>query len=70
MVPASKTAAEHVSSRQHRSRPRLERWNLATTLMVCSTVLQPGNGEFAVLPSAEYDGDPAAIVHKFDPFQP
>ena len=45
-------------------------WNLATTLMVCITVFQAGNGEFGVMPSAEYDGDPAAIVHEFDPFQP
>jgi hypothetical protein len=44
--------------------------NLATTFMVCITVLQAGNGEFGVMPSAEYDGDPAAIVNGFDPFQP
>ncbi|MGO9595864.1 MAG: hypothetical protein ACLPIG_19980 [Methylocella sp.] len=25
-----------------------------------------GNGEFGVMPPAEYDGDPAAIVHEFD----
>jgi len=23
-----------------------------------------------VMPSAEYDGDPATIIHEFDPFQP
>jgi hypothetical protein len=45
-------------------------WNLATILMVCIVVFQAGNGEFGVMPSAEYDGDPAAIVHEFDPFQP
>ena len=45
-------------------------WNLATTLMVCITVFQAGNGEFSIMPSVEYDGDPAAIVHEFDPFQP
>jgi hypothetical protein len=28
------------------------------------------NGEFGVMPSADYDGDLAAIVHEFDPFQP
>jgi hypothetical protein len=44
--------------------------NLATTLMVCITVFQAGTGEFGVLPSAEYGGDSAAIVHEFDPFQP
>ena len=45
-------------------------WNLATTLMVCIIVFQAGNGEFGVMPSAEYDGDEAAIMHEFDPFQP
>jgi hypothetical protein len=45
-------------------------WNLATTFMVCITVFQADNGEFGVMPSAEYDGDPAAIVHEFHPFQP
>ena len=45
-------------------------WKLATTLMVCITVFQAGNGKFGVLPSAEYDGNPGAIVHEFDPFQP
>jgi len=44
--------------------------NLATTLMVSITVFQADNGEFGVMWSAEYDGDPAAIVHGFDPFQP
>ena len=42
-------------------------WNLATTLMLCITVFQVGKGEFGVRPSAEYDDDPAAIVHGFDP---
>ncbi len=45
-------------------------WNLATTLMVCIVVFQAGNGEFGVMPTSEYDGDPAAILHEFDPFQP
>jgi hypothetical protein len=44
-------------------------WNLATTLMVCIVVFQAGNGEFGVMPAAEYDGDVAAIVQEFDPFQ-
>jgi hypothetical protein len=38
--------------------------------MVYITVFQAGNGEFGVMPSAEDDGDLAAIVHEFDPFQP
>ena len=45
-------------------------WNLATTLMVCIVVFQAGNGEFGVMPTAEYDGDSGAIVHEFDPFAP
>lgn len=44
-------------------------WNLATTLMVCITVFHAGNGEYGVMPSSEYDGDPATIIHEFDPFQ-
>jgi len=27
------------------------------------------DGEFGVMPSSEYDGDPAAIIHVFDPFE-
>lgn len=45
-------------------------WSLATTLMVCIVVFQAGNGEFGVMPTSEYDGDLAAILHEFDPFQP
>ncbi len=45
-------------------------WNLATTLMVCITVFHAENGEYGVMPSAEYGGDPATIVYEFDPFQP
>ena len=32
--------------------------NLAITLMVCITVFHVGNGEYGVMPSAEYDGLP------------
>jgi hypothetical protein len=45
-------------------------WNLATTLMVCITVFQAGNGEFGVMPTSEYDGDLDFVVHEFDPFLP
>jgi hypothetical protein len=44
-------------------------WNLATTLMVCVIIFQAGTGEYGVIPAAEYDGDPAAVIHEFDPFQ-
>jgi len=43
-------------------------WNLATTLMVCITVFRAGDGEFGIMPSAEYDGDPALAIHEFDPY--
>jgi hypothetical protein len=45
-------------------------WNLAVTLMVCVVIFEAGAGAYGVMPSTEYDGDPAAIVHEFDPFQP
>jgi hypothetical protein len=45
-------------------------WNLATTLMLYITVLHAGSGEYGIMPLAEYDGDPATIIHGFDPFQP
>ncbi len=44
-------------------------WSLAKTLMVCIVVFHAGNGEFGVMPSADYDGDPAAIIHEFDPWE-
>jgi hypothetical protein len=45
-------------------------WNLATTLMVLVVVFEAGDGQFGVMATAEYDGDAAAIVHEFDPYQP
>lgn len=44
-------------------------WYLANLLMACVVVFKTGDGEFGVMPSTEYDGDEAAIVHEFDPFQ-
>jgi hypothetical protein len=44
-------------------------WNLATTLMVCVVIFHAGTGGYGVMLATEYDGDPAAIVHEFDPFQ-
>jgi hypothetical protein len=38
--------------------------------MVCITAFHAGKGGYGVMPSAEYDGDPATIIHEFDPFQP
>ncbi|MET4296310.1 hypothetical protein ABIB06_007070 [Bradyrhizobium sp. LB8.2] len=44
-------------------------WNLATTLMVYVVIFRTGMGGYGVMPAAEYDGDPAAVIHEFDPFQ-
>ena len=45
-------------------------WNLATTLMVCVVIFHGGTGGYGVMPSSECDGNPAAVLHEFDPFQP
>jgi len=44
-------------------------WDLATTLMACVTLFKAGNGLYSVFPSAEFDGDPDAIVTDYDPFE-
>ena len=44
-------------------------WSLAKSLMVCITLFKAGSG-YGVMPSSEFDGDPAAVVHEFDPFEP
>ncbi len=46
----------------------LRAWNLANTLMVCMIVFQDGNGGYSVMPTDEYDGDPAEVMHEFDPY--
>jgi hypothetical protein len=45
-------------------------FSLATTLMVAIVIFQAGDGSLSVVPANEYDGDTAAIIHEFDPFQP
>lgn len=45
-------------------------WNLAITLMVCIVVFRADDGDYGVMPSVDYDGDLAAVVHEFDPFEP
>jgi len=42
-------------------------WSLAKTLMVCITLFRTEEG-FGVMPSTEFDGDPAVVVHVYDPF--
>ncbi|WP_334150414.1 hypothetical protein [Hyphomicrobium sp.] len=45
-------------------------FSLATSLMVAIVIFRAGDGSFSVVPANEYDGDTAAIIHEFDPFQP
>jgi hypothetical protein len=42
-------------------------WSLARTLMVCITLFKAGCG-YGVVPSAEFDGDPATVLHEYDPW--
>jgi len=42
-------------------------WNLAKTLMTQVMLIETDQG-YAVMPSAEFDGDPSCIVHEYDPF--
>ena len=42
-------------------------WSLARTLMVWITLFKAGSG-YGVLPSAEFDGDPATVLHEYDPW--
>ena len=43
-------------------------WSLARTLMVCITLFEAGSGYYGVMPSAEFDGDPATVLHEYDPW--
>ena len=45
-------------------------FSLASTLMVSIVIFQAGDGTMGVMPSGEYDGELAAIVHEVDPFAP
>ena len=42
-------------------------WNLATTLMTCIILFKTDDG-YGVIPSAEFDGDPASAIHEYDPY--
>ena len=44
-------------------------WSLATTLMVCVVLIATSDG-YMVMPTTDFDGDPAAVVHEYDPFAP
>lgn len=41
--------------------------HLARSLMVC-VVLFRSDGGYGVMTADEYDGDPSAIIHEYDPF--
>ena len=51
------------------SNAHLRGWNLAATLMVCVVVFRVGADSYGVMPSAEYDGDPDAVVYEHDPWE-
>ena len=44
-------------------------WSLATTLMVYVVVFRAGDDVYGAMISAEYDGDPDAILHEYDPWE-
>ena len=41
-------------------------WSLATSLMTCILLIRTADG-YAVMPTAEFDGDPASVVSEYDP---
>lgn len=41
--------------------------SLARTLMVCVTLFH-STGGYGAMPSSDYDGDVASVVHCYDPF--
>ncbi len=43
-------------------------WSLATSLMACVTLFL-SEGGYAVVPTAEFDGDAASVIHEFDPWE-
>ena len=43
-------------------------WSFAKTLRVCITHFE-SDGGYGVLPSDEFDGDPATIIQEYDPFR-
>lgn len=44
-------------------------WSIATTLMVCVVLIATSDG-YTVMPTTDFDGDPTAVVHEYDPFAP
>lgn len=46
---------------------RRHAYHLARTLMVCITLFRSDSG-YGVVPSDEFDCDPASVILEFDPF--
>jgi len=44
-------------------------FSLATTLMVAIVIFRAGDGSLSVVPANEFDGDTAAIIHDYDPWE-
>ncbi|KIU27049.1 helicase [Methylobacterium radiotolerans] len=47
---------------------RSHAYHLARTLTVCITLFQTDGG-YGVMPSDEFDGDPATVVLDYDPWE-
>jgi hypothetical protein len=43
--------------------------NMARTMMSCIVIFRISEKLFGVAEAREYDGDPAAIVREYDPFE-
>lgn len=41
--------------------------DLSRTLMICVTLFK-SDGGYAVVPSEDFDGDPARVIHEYDPY--
>ena len=66
MVPAFRQEPDDVSTSQDRLRARMESRDHPHGL---HTDFEAGDGSVGVMPSAEFDGDPASILHEFDAFE-
>ena len=43
-------------------------FSLAITLMTCVVLFRAGDG-FSAMPTAEFDGEPEAVVFEYDPYE-
>jgi hypothetical protein len=65
MVPARKNGSQKMSHNLELAQQVA--FDLATTLMVC-VILFKGDLGYGAVPSDEFDGDPASIIHEYDPY--